>query len=134
MDWVDSTEDTVEAASALRQAFEVIRPVPTQATARVQKVQTGKGKNKQQALLQGKLHPVSHLTSCSCISMHVKPVVACNAENLLQAFPPVFPEEPLEVRAVRQAAYTQCWSALSQHLEVRSGSSHASGARCPGMQ
>lgn len=63
MDWVDTTEDTVEAASALRQAFEVIRPVPTQATARVQKVQTGKGKDRQQALLQGKLHLVPHLVA-----------------------------------------------------------------------
>lgn len=62
MDWVDTTDDTVEAASALRQAFEVLRPVPTQATARVQKVQTGKGKDKHQALLQGKLHLDVHLS------------------------------------------------------------------------
>lgn len=55
MDWVDTTDDTTEAASALRQTFEVVRPVPTQATARVQKVQTAKGKDRQQGLLQGKL-------------------------------------------------------------------------------
>ena len=62
MDWVDTTDDTAEAASALRQAFEVLRPVPTQATARVQKVQTGKGKDKHQALLQGKLHLDVHIS------------------------------------------------------------------------
>ncbi len=54
MDWVDSTDDNQELSNALRQPFEVLRPVPTQATARVQKVQTGKGKDKHQAMLQGK--------------------------------------------------------------------------------
>ena len=54
MDWVDSTDESLELSNALRQPFEVLRPVPTQATARVQKVQTGKGKEKHQAMLQGK--------------------------------------------------------------------------------
>ncbi len=54
MDWIDSTEESLEPSNALRQPFEVLRPVPTQATARVQKVQTGKGKDKHQAMLQGK--------------------------------------------------------------------------------
>ena len=72
MDWVDTTDDSVDAASALRQAFEIIRPVPTQATARVQKVQSGKGKDKHQALLQGKLHLVSHpLMAKACIQQHL---------------------------------------------------------------
>ena len=59
MDWVDSTDDATEPASALRQPFEVLRPVPTQETARVQKVQTGRGKNKHQALLEGELAMLS---------------------------------------------------------------------------
>ena len=56
---------------------------------------------------------------------------ACDAENLLQAFPPVFPEEPLEVRAQRQEAYNQCWSAVSKNLEVRPETSHESAAPIP---
>lgn len=55
MDWTDSTDESLEPASALRQPFEILRPVPVQATARVQKVQTGKGKDKRQTVLQGKL-------------------------------------------------------------------------------
>ena len=47
----------------MRQPFEVLRPMLTQATARVQKVQTGKGKGKQQALLEGKL--------CSSMSFYL---------------------------------------------------------------
>ncbi len=54
MDWVDSTDENQELSNELRQPLEVLRPVPTQATARVQKVQTGKGKDKHQAMLQGK--------------------------------------------------------------------------------
>ena len=54
MEWTDSTEGLTETAHALRQSFEVLREVPTQATARVHKVQTGKGKAKQQHVLQGK--------------------------------------------------------------------------------
>ncbi len=56
MEWVDTTDDNLEPTSALRQPFDILWAVPTQATARVQKVQTGKGKDsKHQALLQGKL-------------------------------------------------------------------------------
>ena len=62
MDWVDTTDDGVEPSHALRQPFEVLRPVPTQATARVQKVQTGKGKDKHAAVLQGKFCTSSYGT------------------------------------------------------------------------
>ena len=54
-----------------------------------------------------------------------------NAEKLLQAFPPVFPDESVDVRALRQAAYHQCWSALSQHLEVGFAMTHATVVQCP---
>ena len=40
------------------------------------------------------------------------------AENLLQAFQLTFPEETIEQRSLRQEAYSQCWTALSQQLEV----------------
>lgn len=115
MDWVDTTDDTVEAASALRQSFEVIRPVPTQATAR-QKGQTGKGKDRQQILLQGIMQLIQRHSVVSKCTLQCLDLVS--AENLLQAFPPVFPDESVEARALRQAAFHQCWSALSQHLEV----------------
>ena len=54
MDWIDSTEGLSETAHVLRQPFEVLREVPVQATARVHKVKTGGGKNKQEHILQGK--------------------------------------------------------------------------------
>ncbi|KAA6416560.1 MAG: origin recognition complex subunit 3-like, partial [Trebouxia sp. A1-2] len=94
MDWIDSTDESQELSNALRQPFEVLRPVPTQATARVQKVQTGKGKDKHHAMLQGK------------------------HENLLRAFPPAFPEETVQQQGLRQEACKTCWTALSQHLEA----------------
>lgn len=116
MDWVDTTDDTIEAAAASRQTFEIVRPVPTQATARVQIIQTGKGKDRHQALLQGKLAEISHASIESACEYKYR----YHAENLLHAFPPVFPNESSEVRALRLAAYKQCWSAISQNLEVRS--------------
>jgi len=113
MDWVDSTDENLELSNALRQPFEVLRPVPTQATARVQKVQTGKGKDKHQAMLQGK-----HVCLAAARRNENSEGFCWHAENLLRAFPPAFPEETVEQQCLRQEACKTCWTALSQHLEV----------------
>lgn len=115
MDWVDTTDDSIEPANALRQTFEVLRPVPTQATARVQKVQTGKGKDKHAAVLQGKVlaRLTAHITAYSML------ISTCNtADNLTQAFPPAFPEETTEQQSLRRETCERCWTALSENLEV----------------
>lgn len=86
MDWVDTTDDTIEAAAALRQTFEIVRPVPTQTTARVQNLQTGKGKDRHQALLQGKLPEILHasieISMQLNVSLRCREPVACLSTSL----------------------------------------------------
>lgn len=116
MDWVDTTEEGSEPAHALRQPFDILRPVPTQATARVQKVQTGKGK--QQAKKLGKRHLRAVRCKLCWSANYLLLRSCCCADKVLQAFPVCFPQETEEQQAQRQQAYSSCWSALSQHLEV----------------
>ena len=40
------------------------------------------------------------------------------AENLLQAFPPAFPEETSKERKLRQEAYNTCWTAINEQFDV----------------
>lgn len=113
MEWAEDTLGLSETAHALRQPFEVLREVPVQATARVQKVQTGKGKDRKQNILQGKPAPgyTLHTTGQPLICAAV-------AEKLLQAFPPSYPAESPHEQNLRQEAYATCWASLNQHLNV----------------
>lgn len=113
MQWIDTTEGLSETAHALRQPFEVLREVPVQTTARVQKVQTGKGKDSKQHILQGKR--ASHRTS-GVLNLLLTRVGS--AEKLLQAFPPSYSGETSQEQNLRQEAYATCWTALNQQLNV----------------